>query len=387
MKYPKGTSGRRCAAAVVAVGVVTMSAACGSPSNAKSADAAAAIDVPLATSVTTSTGSWATLPMGHLDDPANTFWEVFTLPSGGRQWAEHTPPDVADNGGLVIAPTNSGVVIGFRPSDLLSFSPLASTTDGGATYTPGLLSGGLAAVPDALSVASTGGGAALTATGVLTSASTLSGWQPIATLSAIKATPAGQSCGVKQLSAVMTTGTQLYLGLACSSPGVVGLLERSGSAFVSAGVSLPAADPKAHVEVLRIVQNGQGIAALLGLHDGSATSYVAAWKAASGSTAWTTSSPLEAAGALTSTAVAAGGFAVLTKDTAGALHAAAIAQEGDGWSQLPTPPAGTATLSISTSRTDALVVDSATFTDYLLSNAQWVKAQTVQVAIPYGSSG
>ena len=100
--------------------------------------------------------------MGHLDDPTNTFWEVFTLPSGGQRWTEHTPPDVADNGGLVIASTSAGAVIGFRPSELLSFSPLAITTDGGNTYAPGLLSGGLADVPDSLSVSPSGRRAALT---------------------------------------------------------------------------------------------------------------------------------------------------------------------------------------------------------------------------------
>ncbi len=108
--------------------------------------------------------------MGHLDDPANTFWEEFTLPSGADQWVERTPVDVADNGGLVTAPTSDGVVVGFRPSADLKFSPLASTSDGGATYTPGLLSDGLANVPDALSVTASGHAAALTSTQVMTSA-------------------------------------------------------------------------------------------------------------------------------------------------------------------------------------------------------------------------
>ena len=106
------------------------------------------LGAPLATSVSTTLGSWATIPMGHLDDPANTFWEVFSLPAGATTWAAHTPPDVADNGGLVAAPTSTGVVVGFRPSDLLKFSPLASTADGGVTYTTGLVPGALSAVQE-----------------------------------------------------------------------------------------------------------------------------------------------------------------------------------------------------------------------------------------------
>ncbi len=165
--------------------ILTISVGCSSHSGASSSATATdrSIGVPLTTAVITSTGTWATFPMGHLDDPTNTFWEVFTLPSGGQRWAEHTPPDVADNGGLVIAPTSAGAVIGFRPSNLLSFSPLASTTDGGATYTAGLLSGGLADVPDALSVSPSGRAAALTTTQVLSSAATLSAWQPVTTVS------------------------------------------------------------------------------------------------------------------------------------------------------------------------------------------------------------
>ena len=150
-------------------------------------------------------------------------------------------------------------------------------------------------------------------------------------------------------------------------------------------MSLPAAETKASVEVLRVVPYDRGIGALLAVRNGSTTSYVAAWK--SGSAAWTLSPPLSATGTLSSSAVAAGGgFAVLTADSAGALHAADVAQGDSGWTELPTPPVGTATLCVSSSRTDALVIDSATFTDYRLTTGQWVKAQTVQVAIPYGSS-
>ena len=389
---PSQTSwpGRRCAAVTFTVIALLVITGCSSHSGASSSPNAAggSIGVPLATSVTTSLGSWATFPMGHLDDPTNTFWEEFTLPAGTGKWVERTPPDVADNGGLVTAPTGTGVVVGFRPSNLLSFSPLAATNDGGATYTPGLLSGGLANVPDALSIAPSGSAAALTATQVLTSAAMLSGWQPVTTVAAIKASSAGQACGVEELTAVMTTDDGLFIGAACSAPGVVGLLTHTGSQFASADVQLPAADAKAVVEVLRIVQYQEGIAVLLGVRNGSATSYVAAWNSAPGSAAWSLSTPQTSAGALISTAVTSdAGFAVLTKASSGALAAAVIAGQGSSWSQLAAPPAGTATISVAGDRSDALVVDSATFTDYRLTDGQWAKAQTVQVAIPYGTSG
>lgn len=378
--------GRRCAIAIT-VGTLAISTACSSHSSSLSGAPDESLGIPLATSVTTSAGSWATLAMGHLDDPSNTFWEVFALPSGGQQWAEHTPPDVADNGGLVTAPTSAGAVVGFRPSALLSFSPLASTTDGGTTYTPGLLSGGLADVPDALSVAPSGHAAALTSTQILTSTAALSGWQPITTVAAIKTSPAGQACDVEQLTAVMDTDDGLFLGTACRSPGVVGLLQLAGSAVVSTTLKLPAADAKAPVEVLRIAPYQQGVAALLGVRTGSTTSYIGAWNTAPGSPAWTLSAPQSESGELVSTAVTSrAGFAVLTRAHSGVLAAMVIASQGTSWTQLAAPPAGTATISVAGNRTDALVVDSATFVDYQLTDAQWAKAQTVQVAIPYGSS-
>jgi hypothetical protein len=386
MRSPKGTY----TAAALAIGVLTITMGCSSHSSASSSTAAAnpSSGVPLTTSVAASSGTWATFPMGHLDDPANTFWELFTLPSGGQRWAEHTPPDVADNGGLVIAPTSAGAVVGFRPSQLLSFSPLASTEDGGTTYTPGLLSGGLANVPDALSVAPGGEAAALTATQVLTSAATLSAWQPVTTLAAIGALPAGQACGVRQLTAVMTTGTDLVVGVSCSKPGVVGLLQRAGSAFVSASVQLTTTDANDVLDVLRIAPYKQGVSALIGVHNGSATSYIAAWNSTLGSPTWTLSAPEPVGGALISTGVTSGaGFVVLAKASSGALTAAVVAGPGSAWTQLATPPAGTATISVSSNRSDALVVGSDAFTDYQLTDGQWVKAQTVQVAIPYGSSG
>jgi len=386
MRSPKGTY----TATALAIGIVTITVGCSSHSTASSSatSADASVGVPLTTSVATPNGTWATFPMGHLDDPTNTFWELFTLPGGSERWAQHTPPDVADNGGLVIAPTSAGAVVGFRPSELLSFSPLASTDDGGTTYTPGLLSGGLANVPDALSVSPSGEAAALTTTQVLTSAAALSAWQPATTVAAIDASPAGLACGVRQVTAVLTTGTDIVVGLSCSKPGVVGLLQRTGSAFVSAGVQLPSTDAKAVIEVLRIAAYQHGVAALIGVRNGSATSYIAAWNSTPGSPTWTLSAPEAVGGALISTGVTSGsGFVVLSKADSGTLAAAAIAGQGSNWTQLAAPPAGTATISVSGDRTDALVVDSATFIDYRLTSGQWAKAQTVQVAIPYGSTG
>ena len=65
---------------------------------------------------------------------------------------------MADNGGLVAAAGAGGtsLVVGFRPSQALAFSPLATSSDTGQNWTPGLLNAGLADVPDAMAVAPSG---------------------------------------------------------------------------------------------------------------------------------------------------------------------------------------------------------------------------------------
>ena len=77
-------------------------------------------------------------------------------PDGASRWSLVTPPGVADNGGLVAAGGGTSLTVGFRPSQNLAFSPLATSTDAGQNWTPGLLDAGLADTPGAIAVASSG---------------------------------------------------------------------------------------------------------------------------------------------------------------------------------------------------------------------------------------
>ena len=59
---------------------------------------------PLATSIQTAQGTWATVAMGHLDDPDNTFWQLFFRPAGSIAWSNQVEATAtATNGGLVLA--------------------------------------------------------------------------------------------------------------------------------------------------------------------------------------------------------------------------------------------------------------------------------------------
>ena len=60
-------------------------------------------DVPVSLdgSLATAEGTWAVIKMGHLDQFANTFWQLLVLHRGDTRWSLVTPPGFADNGGLV----------------------------------------------------------------------------------------------------------------------------------------------------------------------------------------------------------------------------------------------------------------------------------------------
>ena len=122
----------------------------GSP--ARTSESAPALATPLATSLPTSAGTWVSVPMGHLEQPLNTFWQLLFRPAGGGPWSNHVQATaVATNGGLVLAsPHGTALIVGVRPSNLLTFSPLIYSVTPGRSWFSGLLPDGLAARPDAL---------------------------------------------------------------------------------------------------------------------------------------------------------------------------------------------------------------------------------------------
>ena len=134
--------------------VTVLGAGCGSAAGQASSPASPAQPLSLTTSLDTATGTWAVAVMGGSAASHNNFWQLFVRPAGTGKWRLVTPPGVASNGGLVVAsPATGPVVAGFRPSQDLSYSPLATTHDNGTAWTPGLLDAGLADVPDALAAA------------------------------------------------------------------------------------------------------------------------------------------------------------------------------------------------------------------------------------------
>ena len=195
------------------------------------APALAPVTVPLSTSLVTAQGTWAVAVMGGSAAENNNFWQLFVRPAGATRWSLVTPEGVADNGGLVAVGGAASLTVGFRPSQHLAYSPLATSTDTGRTWTPGLLDAALANTPDAIAVASSGRTLALLQDGTIEAAPTKAAaaagqWAPMITLKALAASAPGRSCGLTGVTAVsfspdlspVAAGSCVRAGVAGSSP-------------------------------------------------------------------------------------------------------------------------------------------------------------------------
>ena len=343
----------------------------------------------LATSLVTAAGTWATAVMGGSAAAHNNFWQLFARPAGSTEWKLVTPPGVADNGGLVAAATGRALITGIRPSQYLTYTPLALTRDGGQAWSPaGPLDAALANTPDALAAApGTGHLLALLTTGtVKVAAPGYTRWSTLATRGTLAATPAGRRCGLTRLSAVAFSpvGMPLLAGT-CSHRGTAGVFALTGGTWRPAGPALPASLAGRPTRVLGLAVAGHRETVLVAAGTGRDTVLVAAWSASGGR--WALSPPLPLGGAQTvSDAVGpTGSIGIVLNGRAGVT----LGGPGSSWQWLPFLPAGTQTLALGPrARVDALAAAGTTFTDWAWApGSAWAKTQTLHVPVPYGSSG
>jgi hypothetical protein len=382
----------RWAAGLVALGV--LAAGCGSAAAPAHgiAPAAAVPPASLDTSVASPAGTWAAVVMGGSAAQDNNFWQLFISPAGTSKWKLITPPGTADNGGLVLAAGGGqSLITAFRPSQLLTFTPLSQTTDAGQVWSAiNPLDAAVAATPAAMAlqpggdrlIALTAGGRAEEA--VAGSAA----WHVLATERTIADTAAGQRCGLLALTAAAWTqsGEPLLAGT-CTRPGTVGIFSYDAGTWRPAGPVLPASLAAQHVTAVRLATDGSQTVALVTTGTGQSASVVAAWTGAAGAT-WTTSPPLRLHGSAPASASFGpdGTIAIITAAGAGDL----ITDNGASWHALPALPAGTATLALQPGGTvDALAVRAARLTVWLLEpggGTTWTSQQVINVPIQYGSS-
>jgi hypothetical protein len=344
---------------------------------------------------------------------ANRFWQLFVLPSHGTRWTLATPPDVATNGAIALAPgSGASLVAGIGPSLLLRFSPITSTPDAGRTWSAGSPDPGLASVPDALAAAPAGGRLiALERTGGVetgtASPSTVSGsaapaWIRLTSAAAVARTPAGRACQLSGLTAAAFSpaGAAMLAGR-CARPGVAGIFVSQGRGWQAAGPALPAALRGQRIEVLRLTRAGGRLTALLQAGAGRAASVIAAWGATGGQ--WTLSPPLALRGlAVQGTSFGASSLAL---NLAG-RHGELLAGPGASWQPLPELPAGRAVILAlpSPGTVDALAASGSKLTAWQLHPGSrptspaagspaaaygpgaWIRTQQTTVPIQYGSS-
>ncbi len=383
---------RRLAGIGAAVSCAGLLAACGAQRAVATSPDPPVMTVPLSTSLVTAQGTWAIAVMGGSAASHNNFWQLFVRPTGASRWSLITPEGVADNGGLVAAGAKTSLVVGFRPSQNLAYSPLATSTNTGKNWTPGLLDADLAETPGAITVSPSGRTLALLQDGTITTAPTASAaaagqWTPLTTVKALAASAPGRSCGLTGVSAV-SFGPQkdpMAAG-SCARPGVAGVFTYTGGTWRSAGLGLPGKGAgMGTVQVLGLDANAGGNVALLA----TGNSLLAAWW---NGTRWTVSAPVTA-GTMRALGFGADGSAWLLLS---GRRAETIAGTGGLWQALPAVPSGTITLAPPGTATfapgtggeyDALAVSGAKLTVWRLAQGAWAKVQQITVPIVYGSSG
>jgi hypothetical protein len=379
------------AAVLVALGLIATG--CGS-TPALTRGAAPSVGVPpasLDTSVASAAGTWATVVMGGSAAQENNFWQLFISPAGTSQWKLITPPGTADNGGLVLAVGGGqSLITAFRPSQLLTFTPLSQTTDAGQAWSAiSPLDAAVAATPAAMALQPGGDRLiALTTGGVAEEAVAGSAaWHVLATERSVAETAAGRRCGLRALTAAAWTpsGRPLLAGT-CTRAGKVGVFGYDSGTWQAAGPALPASLAAQHVTAVRLATDGSRMVALVTTEAGQSASLIAAWTGAAG-TNWTASTPLRLHGtAPASASFGTGGtIAIITATGTGDL----ITGDGSSWDALPALPAGTATLALQPGgAVDALAVRAAKLTVWQLQpgGAGWTAQQVINVPIQYGSS-
>ena len=342
---------------------------------------------PLSTSLITAQGAWAVAVVGG-PDAGNEFWQLFFRPATSGHWSLVTPQGVADNGGMVAAGGGPYLVVGFRPSQNLTFSPLATSTDTGRNWTPGLLDARLADTPGAIAVGPSGRTLALLQDGTIeaaTAGSSAAGrWARLTTLKALGASAPGRACGLEGVTAVSfgPDGYPMAAG-SCARPGPAGVFTDAGGTWRSAGLALPAGG---RVRVLGLTSLAGGNMALLAAGN---SQYAAWWDG----TRWTVSAPVTAGG-VRAAGFGPGGSAWLLLGGGQPEIVAGVA--GSTWRALPAVPGGTEVLVPPETGTlapgaggsyDALAVAGSRLTVWRLTQGAWAKVQQIAVPVQYGSSG
>jgi hypothetical protein len=282
----------------------------------------------------------------------------------------------------------ASLVTGFVPSQDLTFSLLATTSDNGASWSPGPVSGGLASLPGALAAAPDDSMLAILSNGAAElSAAGGTSWKQLTDERSLAATRAGRACGLVSLTdAAFGASGQPLLAGRCSRPGVAGIFAYSDGSWRPADPVLPAALAGKDIEVIGLASTGAGEVALLAAGTGKDESLTAGWSSGRDGR-WTLGAPfrMQASQLRSASFNRNGGIGIVLNASLGAT----LAGPGSSWRVRPGLPARTATLVPGPgTEVEALANTSATLSVWRLASgaAGWGRVQVIKVPIPYGSS-
>jgi hypothetical protein len=394
----------------LAVAVGTLAGCSSSTADAPRSSTAPPAPAPLnstATGGANGSGALAVVPMGKLRDPLNTFWELLWRAGPDAPWQLVTPLGVADNGGLVVSSAvgSGGAerwLAGFQPSQALAFSPLATSTDRGSVWSPGLVPRPLSAVPDAVATTPVGAMAALLrrdSGAVVRSSGDPSRWSDVTDASALARSAAGRACDVSSLTALSSSANgSLAVGAACRRGGVTGVFVQSAGGWVRP-VPSPGSGLSGPTRVLRLSEGPATLAALVAARHGAGQALVvvsvpsgAGAGGRASASSWRRSPPLRVPSRdrVIATGVGfEGGFVVLVGSPQGRRSVVDEPVAGAPWGAAVRAPTGTAAVVAGPGgRLDALAVASTVLTDWRFDPAtrSWTKMASVRVPIEFGSS-
>ena len=344
---------------------------------------------PLAGGVNDAGTSMSIVPMGHLSDSANTYFQSFTA-QGDSSWNLSTPPGIATNGGLTLSsPVNGAIaVLPYYALHLSAISPLVD----GVSIQDGEAVTSLLKAPSAMAKSPHSGAFFLVTTkgSVLEQSGPTQPFTTVTSLSALKKTSAGKRCGIQAITGIaIQSDESLALGVRCASPGTTGVLTQSGGTWTGS-----LASNVGPCSVVRIDPSGAGVIALV--RTGGMKASLRSISIAGSSVKLSSPLPFMYS-TLRSTAVSneSGGVRSDIVALAGTKHvAAAILTPGEHVhavaSVLPLSTRavvsqGTATISPATLRAFQVSKGKATIQE-LNASSVWETLSVVNVTIPYGST-
>ncbi len=373
--------------------------ACGSSGGGSRGDGGGSttdtLSAPLATSLPSAGGSWALLPAGASSGEEH-FWELLHRGTGSSHWSVVTPPGVQDNGGLALAAASGTLLTGFLPSYNLHFSPLALTTDGGATWTPTPvpLPGGLARTPDSLALSPGGTAYALLAAhgGEIVVGNTTGGeWRSLTTARALATLPLARDCGLTSIGGLTsidavdgTAPEGVLAGGTCTRAGQIGEYAYARGSWRAAAPPTPAALRNTPSRVLWLASTGASTLTLVDFPSASQNTLLAAWTT-DGGRRWVEAPPL-VMGAREALLAAGPGpndrtFLLVGTPQGSRLR---IGTPHIPWRATPRPPAGTATVALGAAgEIDVLAVDVYDIVDWRLVGVPgaWQRVDTLHVNV------